>query len=185
MEDVGAAFWEASRAVRARRERVLRTHGVHAGQDLLLERLWREDGLTPGELAERIGVETPTVTRMAQRMERAGLVRRVKSTADRRLVRVHLTAAGLGLRSVLPALIARAGARARDCPPPRERARSGAPRGRVPRTPGGRPPAAPAPPKCAAPPLAGRPPPRAHLDRPGEQGRAALPGVQRAVVELR
>src|SRR5262249_2158915 len=141
MEDVGAAFWEASRAVRARRERVLRTHGVHAGQDLLLERLWRGDGLTPGELAERIGVETPTGTRMAQRMERAGLVRRVKSTADRRLVRVHLTAAGLGLRSVLPALIARADAQALDGFSPLERARFVELLGRVTRNLGGRTPA--------------------------------------------
>ncbi|HEY3079603.1 MAG TPA: MarR family transcriptional regulator [Chloroflexota bacterium] len=123
MKDFGAAFWEASRVLRAHRERVLQAHGVHAGQNLMLDQLWREDGLTPGELAARIGVETPTVTRMAQRMERAGLVRRVKDTADRRLVRVHLTAAGQGLRTVLPALIARADGQALDGFGPAERER--------------------------------------------------------------
>jgi DNA-binding MarR family transcriptional regulator len=102
MTEFGSAFWEASRAIKAGRGRALRAHGLHAGQNLMLEQLWREDGLTPGELARRIGIETPTVTRMAQRMERAGFVRRVPDAADRRLVRVRLTEAGRRLEAVLP-----------------------------------------------------------------------------------
>lgn len=37
--------------------------GLHVGQELLLSQLWRQDGLTQGELIARLGVEPPTVTR--------------------------------------------------------------------------------------------------------------------------
>jgi DNA-binding MarR family transcriptional regulator len=102
MTDFADQFLAASRAIRACLERELQPLGMHAGQNLLLARLLHEDGLTPGELADRIGVETPTVTRMAQRMERVGLVRRVPDGADRRLVRVYLTEAGARLRALMP-----------------------------------------------------------------------------------
>jgi DNA-binding MarR family transcriptional regulator len=55
------------------------------------------------ELAEREGVAQPTMTRMAERLENAGLVRRERSTADGRVVIVQLTPEGAdelsGLRS--------------------------------------------------------------------------------------
>lgn len=95
----------SSRATKAYLDCKLLTYGVHAGQQFILECLWREDGLTPGELAARIGVETPTVTRAAQRMEAAGLVKRVPDLEDARLVRVHLTARGQELQQILPAVI--------------------------------------------------------------------------------
>jgi DNA-binding MarR family transcriptional regulator len=65
-----------SRAVKAHLESRLLVHGVHAGQQFILECLWREDGLTPGELAQRIGVETPTVTRAATEEVLAGLAQK-------------------------------------------------------------------------------------------------------------
>src|SRR5215472_4211323 len=104
MDEFLAVLTSVSRAVKARLESRLLAHGVHAGQQFILECLWHEDGLTPGELAARIGVETPTVTRAAQRMEAAGLVRRVPDLEDARLVRVHLTARGRELQQVLPAV---------------------------------------------------------------------------------
>jgi DNA-binding MarR family transcriptional regulator len=67
---------------------------VHEGQQYILLRLWDEDGLAPGELAKRLGLATPTVTRAAARMEAAGLLRRVPHERDRRLVRLYLTDRG-------------------------------------------------------------------------------------------
>jgi DNA-binding MarR family transcriptional regulator len=131
MTDLSAAFWAASRAIRAEMERELQRHGLHAGQHLLVARLLREDGLTPGELADRIGVETPTVTRMAQRMERAGLVRRVPDRRDRRLVRIYLTEAGERLRAVVPAATRAVVERALDGFSPAERERFAAFLGRM------------------------------------------------------
>jgi DNA-binding MarR family transcriptional regulator len=49
------------------------------------------DGLTPGELAARLGVATPTVVKSATRMAAAGLLTRRRDDTDARLVRLHLT----------------------------------------------------------------------------------------------
>jgi DNA-binding MarR family transcriptional regulator len=68
--------------------------GLHRGQPPLLRALWREDGLTHSELAKRMHVRPPTVTRMVQRMERAGFLRRQQDRSDQRISRVYLTEAG-------------------------------------------------------------------------------------------
>lgn len=105
MDEFLAVLTSVSRAVKAHLESRLLAHGVHAGQQFILESLWQEDGLTPGELAQRIGVETPTVTRAAQRMEVTGLVRRIPDPEDARLVRVYLTERGREVQRLLPALL--------------------------------------------------------------------------------
>ena len=82
--------------------RVHRTHiggllagvGLRVGQEMVLLELWKEDGLKGTELAERLGVEPPTVTRMLRRMENCGLVERRPAPADARSFRVHLTGKG-------------------------------------------------------------------------------------------
>jgi DNA-binding MarR family transcriptional regulator len=105
MDEFLAVLTSVSRAVKVHLESRLLAHDVHAGQQFILESLWREDGLTPGELAQHIGVETPTVTRAAQRMEVTGLVRRIPDQEDARLVRVYLTERGRELQRLLPALL--------------------------------------------------------------------------------
>jgi DNA-binding MarR family transcriptional regulator len=50
--------------------------------------------LRPGELAARLAVEAPHVTRQVQRLERAGFVERVPDPDDRRAQRVRLSRAG-------------------------------------------------------------------------------------------
>ncbi len=50
--------------------------------------------LTLGELAAAEQVRPPTITRLIQELERDGLVRRVVDPTDRRVQRVHATAAG-------------------------------------------------------------------------------------------
>lgn len=98
------AFIRAARLARDRTDKALAAHGVRAGQQFTLRALWDEDGLTPGELARRIGVEKPTIVRGLGRMEAAGLVARRPDPDDGRLVRVWLTARGRALREVVPAL---------------------------------------------------------------------------------
>lgn len=86
-----------TRTAKAMREvgaMVLARHGVYIGQDLVLEVLAAADGQTPGEVAARLGVSGPTVVKMAQRMEAAGLVSRQRNDRDGRLVRIYLTDAG-------------------------------------------------------------------------------------------
>lgn len=82
----------AQKLLRAAADEAMSQHGVRVGQNLVLEVLWQEDGLTPGELAGRLNVTTPTVVNTATRMEAAGLLERHRDPADGRLVRLHLTA---------------------------------------------------------------------------------------------
>jgi DNA-binding MarR family transcriptional regulator len=53
-----------------------------------------EDGASAGALAERLRVKPSTLTRIADRLVRHGLVRREVDDEDRRLVRHHLSATG-------------------------------------------------------------------------------------------
>ncbi|MCW2912784.1 MAG: transcriptional regulator, MarR family [Actinomycetia bacterium] len=94
-----------SRGIKGASADGMRQLGVHIGQNFLLEELWREDDLTLGELARRMGVEVPTVTRMTKRMEAAGLLARTTDTRDRRVVRITLTDQGHALREKLPAVL--------------------------------------------------------------------------------
>ena len=61
----------------------------------VLAALHRADGeLTMGELSQQLLVSNGNATAVVDRLERDGLVRRAPSPADRRVVRVGLTAAG-------------------------------------------------------------------------------------------
>ena len=55
------------------------------------------DGSRCGEIAERLGAHDPDVTRLLDRLERAGLVTRARDADDRRVVRTKITAGGLAL----------------------------------------------------------------------------------------
>jgi MarR family transcriptional regulator, organic hydroperoxide resistance regulator len=99
--DFQTAFWSAKHALAHASAAAFAQHGVHEGQQYVLRCLWREDGLSPGELARRLGLATPTVTRAATRMEAAGLLRREPHPSDRRLVRLRLTDRGRELEKVI------------------------------------------------------------------------------------
>lgn len=102
-EDFQTVFWAAKHALSSATAAAFSRHGVHEGQQFILRQLWAEDGLAPGEIAKRIGIATPTVTRAATRMEAAGLLRRAPHPSDRRLVRLMLTDRGRALEKVIAA----------------------------------------------------------------------------------
>jgi MarR family transcriptional regulator, organic hydroperoxide resistance regulator len=58
--------------------------------------------LSLSELSERIRAQNSTVTGIVDRMEREGLALRVRSTEDRRVVRIHLTEKGAKLAREIP-----------------------------------------------------------------------------------
>jgi DNA-binding MarR family transcriptional regulator len=96
-------FTRASKAMRTVADAAYTRHGVRVGQNLLLEVLWETDGLTPGEVAKRLHVTTPTVVKMASRMAAAGLVTSERDTRDRRLARLHLTGQGRSVKDAIEA----------------------------------------------------------------------------------
>jgi MarR family transcriptional regulator, organic hydroperoxide resistance regulator len=103
VDDFIGLFTRAAKLMRGAADEAYRRHGVHVGQNLLLEVLWANDGLTPGEIARRLNLATPTVVKMASRMQSAGLLTRRADETDARLVRLHLTDHGRALRKPLMA----------------------------------------------------------------------------------
>jgi len=101
--DFQTAFWLAKHALAHAASTAFARHGVYEGQQFVLRRLWQQDGLSPGEIARQLGLATPTVTRAANRMEAAGLLRREPHPTDGRLVRLHLTDRARELEKVIDA----------------------------------------------------------------------------------
>lgn len=65
------------------------------------------EGLTCGEIRDRLVHRVPDVTRLLDRMERDGLIDRARDPEDRRIVRSRITAAGRrACREVYPELAA-------------------------------------------------------------------------------
>lgn len=67
---------------------------LYVGQELLLLELWTTDALSQAQLADRLGIEQPTVAKAVKRMETAGLLRRERDARDSRIQRVLLTDRG-------------------------------------------------------------------------------------------
>jgi MarR family transcriptional regulator, organic hydroperoxide resistance regulator len=96
-DSLGFQLLLAHKAHRARAEAALNQLGLHTGQEMLLLRLWSEEGIPQSLLAAAMGVEPPTATKMLQRMERAGLIERRPDPDDARISRVYLTPRGRAL----------------------------------------------------------------------------------------
>lgn len=102
-DSVGHVLAQVAKAHRIRVAAALAGLGLHVGQEMVLMQLWAQDGLTQSDLVQRLRVEPPTVTKMLQRMERAGLVERRPDPQDARVYRVYLTARGADLRTQVEA----------------------------------------------------------------------------------
>jgi DNA-binding MarR family transcriptional regulator len=96
-QNTSFALAKVCRAHRAYVGELLAEHGLHVGQEMVLVELWQDDGLRGGELAERLGVEPPTITKMLRRLETCGLVERRADPEDARSLRVYLTGQGRAL----------------------------------------------------------------------------------------
>ncbi len=80
--------------------------GIGYGQFPVLVSLWQEDGVTQKVLSERVRIEAPTMVRTLDRMEREGLVKRMRSETDRRRIHIRLSKKGANLERQLVPLAA-------------------------------------------------------------------------------
>jgi len=84
----------AARLARTALAARLLEHGFYAGQDQIMLVLGREDGQTPGSLADRIGVRPPTITKTINRLQAQGFLEKRASEADARQAHIFLTEVG-------------------------------------------------------------------------------------------
>lgn len=107
------SLYMANIAINRTYKPMLDAMGITYPQYLVLNALAESDGITVGAIAERLSLESSTVTPPVKRLEQAGLVERRRSTTDERQVHVWLTEAGWALidesRCLGETLIARSG----------------------------------------------------------------------------
>ncbi len=87
-------LYNTSMAVTRLYKPMLDEMGITYPQYLVLSVLNETDGITIGAIAERLSLESSTVTPPVKRLEQAGFVTRQRNEDDERQVQVRLTAAG-------------------------------------------------------------------------------------------
>ena len=95
---VSHAVFQVTRLTRTAVATLLRPLGLYPGQELVMMYLWDLGPLRQTDLARLTSSDAPTMTRMVQRLERAGFVRRFPSPEDKRAHLVEATPASRGLR---------------------------------------------------------------------------------------
>lgn len=92
------SLWRTYDRLKAYEDELFNRFGISAQQynALRLLEAW-PDGLPTLAIAERMISRAPDITRMIDRLEKAGWVSRERSTADRRAVFVKITPKGLAL----------------------------------------------------------------------------------------
>ena len=95
--DKGATMSRLHSAARLSRTALaakLLDHGFYAGQDQIMLSLNQEDGQTPGQLAVRLGVRPPTITKTINRLQVQGFLDKRASETDARQAHIFLTDTG-------------------------------------------------------------------------------------------
>ncbi|MET8688845.1 MarR family winged helix-turn-helix transcriptional regulator [Streptomyces sp. NPDC004732] len=100
VSDAGPVSLAVSRVARLHRiaaGKVLKGLGLYPGQEFVMMHLWEAGAVRQSELIKAVDLDPSTVTKMLQRLEQAGHVRRRPDPADRRAVLVEASAASCGL----------------------------------------------------------------------------------------
>jgi DNA-binding MarR family transcriptional regulator len=103
-EHVIIALRRVIRAVDLHSRNLAASHGLTGPQALLLKAL-QHGKLSAGELASRVSLSQGTVTDILNRLEKRGLIMRLRDTTDRRRVLVEATQQGLAVLEESPPLL--------------------------------------------------------------------------------
>jgi DNA-binding MarR family transcriptional regulator len=87
LPSLGLAFWRMKHAFE-------REVGLSTATWFLLSMLIEEDGISQGEVSHRFEVDPSRTTRLAQRLQDEGLLRRERDPEDNRVVRLYVTEEG-------------------------------------------------------------------------------------------
>jgi MarR family transcriptional regulator, multiple antibiotic resistance protein MarR len=96
-DTLGHLVAQSHLSLRTRLDQVLVPYELTSAQWIVLRKLGRGDYRTATELACGLNQDAAAITRMLDRLEAKGLVRRVRSATDRRVVELQLTEVGAAL----------------------------------------------------------------------------------------
>lgn len=100
-----AAIRRIIQAVELNSRRLVEEIGLTGPQLAVLREAARSGPLPVGELARAIHLSQPTVTGILNRLEKRGLVQRIRRSDDRRAVNVNVTDSGRELSTSAPSLL--------------------------------------------------------------------------------
>jgi DNA-binding MarR family transcriptional regulator len=92
------AMYSANIAINRLYRPLLDRLGITYPQYLVLSALWETDEQTVGAIADRLSLESSTITPLVKRLEAAGFVQRQRNPEDERQVIVTLLTKGKALR---------------------------------------------------------------------------------------
>jgi DNA-binding MarR family transcriptional regulator len=104
-ESVGYLMRRILNVVAVAADRELEPTGLTSAQWVPLLKLYLGHASTVAELARECSLDVGAMTRTLDRLETKGLVRRVRSTEDRRVVNLELTADGSVTAKKIPAVL--------------------------------------------------------------------------------
>lgn len=93
------AIYSAGIAIQRLYKPLLDGLGLTYPQYLVLNVLWNRDGQTVGGIADRLALESSTLTPLLKRLEAAGLLQRTRNPENERQVIIKLTPQGQALKS--------------------------------------------------------------------------------------
>ena len=91
-------LYAAARHVTGLYTPVLKPLGLTYTQYIVFLVLWEKDGLTVGEIGEKLLLDNGTLSPLLKKMEKAGHVKRQRSREDERVVVITLTEEGRALQ---------------------------------------------------------------------------------------
>lgn len=84
--------------------KALKPYNVTPEQWALLIQLWEQEGITQKELSKKSLKDQPTTTRILDKLEKRGLIRRQANPEDRRAFLIYLTNEGRNMKAPLTGL---------------------------------------------------------------------------------
>ena len=79
----------------------LHTYGLTPIQHLILEALWRKDGISASDIGKKLVLDGATLSGVLDRMATGGWILKESDAEDKRVLRIFLTAKSKSLRSRL------------------------------------------------------------------------------------
>ncbi len=104
-EQILVALRRISRAIDLQLKQLSKQCGLTAPQLIILRALDRGGAMPASALARTVSLSQATVTSILDRLERAGLAQRIRSTVDKRVVSVTLTPEGRTAVNRTPSLL--------------------------------------------------------------------------------
>lgn len=100
-ENLGFIIGLTSAKMKNNLGKALKPYNITQEQWTLLIRLWVQDGIPQKELSERCFKDQSTTTRILDKLEVRGLIRRQADSTDRRVFLIYLTREGQEIRGLL------------------------------------------------------------------------------------